>query len=227
MNREAAKEMEDEEVTDGSTPETAEERRGKEGGGSRAPKAKAGATSAEEGGSAEGSESSPEVEEEIAAETELQAELDHLEEEFRSLKDRHLRLAADFENYRKRARSEMSESWSRAQADLVRKLLDALDDLERVAGVDSDESSVESVLEGVELVERKLARALEEAGVEVLEPEGELFDPKTMEAMLRVSADSEEDDDRVEQVLQKGYLLGDHLIRPARVSVSKYDEGGP
>ncbi len=166
---------------------------------------------------------SPEVAEEEAAGAELQEELDHLEDEFQSLKDRHLRLAADFENYRKRAQSEMSESWIRAQADLVRRLLDALDDLERVTALDPGESSVESVLEGVELVERKLLRAMKEAGVEVVEPEGEAFDPETMEAMMRVPAESEEDEDRVQQVFQKGYVFKGHLVRPARVSVMKAD----
>lgn len=170
------------------------------------------------------SERSPEVEEEEAAEAELEAELDHLQEEFDNLKDRHLRLAADFENYRRRAENEMNESWVRAQADLVRRLLDALDDLQRVTELESEETSVESVLEGVRLVERKLFRAMEEAGVEVVRPEGERFDPEVMEALMRVPAETEDDDDTVAQVIQKGYTFKGHLVRPARVSVRKYDE---
>ena len=167
--------------------------------------------------------SSPEFEEELEAEAELEAELDHLQEEFDSLKDRHLRLAADFENYRRRAENEMKESWIRAQADLVRRLLEALDDLQRVTDLDPEETSVESVMEGVDLVEKKLLQAMKDAGVEVVEPEGETFDPETMEAMMRVPAESEEDDDRVHQVFQKGYTFKGHLVRPARVSVLKYD----
>lgn len=166
-------------------------------------------------------EESPEVEEEREAEAELESELDHLQEEFDSLKDRHLRLAADFENYRRRAENEMKESWIRAQADLVRRLLDALDDLQRVTDLDSDETSVESVMQGVELVEKKLLQAMKEAGVEVVEPDGEPFDPEVMEAMMRVPAESDEDDDRVDQVFQKGYTFKGHLVRPARVSVRK------
>ncbi|MFW6199197.1 MAG: nucleotide exchange factor GrpE [Gemmatimonadota bacterium] len=166
---------------------------------------------------------SPEMEEEREAEEELRRELDHLEEEFDGLKDRHLRLAADFENYRRRAETEMTESWVRAQADLVRRLLDALDDLQRVSDLDPDETTVDAVVEGVELVERKLLQAMREAGVEVLEPEGEPFDPEVMEAMMRVPAESEEDDDRVDQVFQKGYTFKGHLVRPARVSVLKHD----
>ncbi|MDX1567202.1 MAG: nucleotide exchange factor GrpE [Longimicrobiales bacterium] len=166
---------------------------------------------------------SPEAEEERQAEEELRRELDHLEEEFEGLKDRHLRLAADFENYRRRAENEMTESWVRAQADLVRRLLDALDDLQRVSDLDPEETTVGAVVEGVELVERKLLQAMKEAGVEVLEPEGEVFDPEVMEAMMRVPAESEEDDDRVDQVFQKGYTFKGHLVRPARVSVLKHD----
>lgn len=166
---------------------------------------------------------SPEVEEEREAEEELRRELDHLEEEFAGLKDRHLRLAADFENYRRRAENEMTESWVRAQADLVRRLLDALDDLQRVSDLDPDETTVDAVVEGVELVERKLLQAMKEAGVEVLVPEGEPFDPEVMEAMMRVPTDSEGEDDRVDQVFQKGYTFKGHLVRPARVSVLKYD----
>lgn len=168
-----------------------------------------------------GEETSPERVEELEAEAELSEELDRLQTEFETLNDRHLRLAAEFENYRKRARSEMTEAWARAQADLVRRLLDSLDDLERVSAQDPEAATVESVIEGVDLVEKKLRRALEEAGVEALEPEGEPFDPGTMEAMLSVPADDPDQDETVARVLQKGYLFKDHLVRPARVSVYK------
>ena len=163
----------------------------------------------------------PEEMEEREAEEELAAELDRLQAEFETLNDRHLRLAAEFENYRKRARGEMTEAWSRAQADLVRRLLDSLDDLERVTEQDPDTTAVESLLEGVELVEQKLRRALKDAGVEELTPVGEPFDPEIMEAMLSVPAEEPEQDETVAQVLQKGYLFKDHLVRPARVSVYK------
>lgn len=166
-------------------------------------------------------ETTPEEAEEREAEEELAGELDRLQAEFEELNDRHLRLAAEFENYRKRARGEMTEAWSRAQADLVRRLLDSLDDLERVSELDPDATTVETVMQGVDLVEQKLRRALEEAGVQAVEPEGEAFDPEIMEAMLSVPAEEPEQDETVAQVLQKGYLFKDHLVRPARVSVYK------
>ena len=119
----------------------------------------------------------------------------------------------------------MTEAWGRAQADLVRRFLDVLDDLERVALLDpADEAvTVEVIVEGIDLVERKFLRALEEAGVDILNPMGDPFDPEVMEAMMRAPAESEEDDDCVAGVLAKGYRLKKHLIRPARVSVFKSD----
>jgi molecular chaperone GrpE len=166
---------------------------------------------------------SPETREEIRAEEELSEALDRLQTEFTDLNDRHLRLAAEFSNYRRRQETEMSEAWGRAQADLVRRLVDVLDDLQRVSRLDpADEAvSVETIVEGVDLVERKFLRVLAEAGVEVIHPEGEAFDPEAMEAMMRVPAESEEDDDLVAGVFQSGYRLKGHLVRPARVSVFK------
>jgi molecular chaperone GrpE len=139
------------------------------------------------------------------------------------LHDRHLRLRAEFDNYRRRAQGEMMESWVRAQADLVRRLLDPIDDIKRVSALDLSNATVEAIMEGVDLVERKVMRALEEAGLKEIDPEGEPFDPNIMEAMMRVPAESPEDDDRVHQVFLKGYLLKGHLVRPARVSVLKHD----
>ena len=173
-----------------------------------------------------GPASSPEAELEQAAEADLTSELDHLQSEFDSLNDRHLRLAAEFSNYRKRAENEMTEAWGRAQADLLRRFLDVLDDLQRVSALDpaSEVVSVQSVVEGVDLVERKFARALEEAKVDVVDPApGSPFDPKTMEAVLSVPATESDQDDTVDQVFQRGYRFRNHLVRPARVSVRKHE----
>ena len=136
--------------------------------------------------------------------------------------DRHLRLAAEFNNYRRRVEQERVDTWGRAQADLLGRLLDVLDDLQRVAGLDLTNTTVDGIMEGIDLVERKFLRALEDAGAEIIDPEGESFDPQTMEAMMRVPAESEDDDDRVAQVFQKGYSLKGHLVRVARVSVLKH-----
>lgn len=150
-------------------------------------------------------------------------EVEALRGELDSLNDRHLRLAAEFENYRRRAQTQLGESGVRAQASLVGTLLEVLDDFERMTSLEPEAASVESVLEGVAMVERKLTHLLEEAGLEALDPQDEPFDPNAMEAMTRVPADSPDDDDVVDQVFQKGFRFGGHLVRPARVSVRKFD----
>ena len=145
-----------------------------------------------------------------------------LKEERDQIKDQHLRLAADFGNYRRRTEDRLRQRWNRAQADLVGRLLDPLDDLRRVTALEPESTaSVDAIVEGVDLVERKFFRALEEAGVEVVDPQGERFDPNTMEAMMRMATDEDEDDDTVAQVFQRGYTMKGILIRPARVSVFK------
>jgi molecular chaperone GrpE len=151
------------------------------------------------------------------------SQVEELREELQALNDRHLRLAAEFDNYRKRSQAELGSSGVRAQAALVQNLLEVLDDFHRVTSMDPDGATVESLLEGVGMVERKLHRILEEAGLEPLEPENEPFDPNEMEAMVRVPTDSPDEDDTVDQVLQTGFRFRGRLVRPARVSVRKYD----
>jgi len=160
--------------------------------------------------------------EDVATGEALDEELLQLREDFEGLNDRHLRLAAEFNNYRRRVEAERLDVWSRAQAEVVRRFVEVLDDLQRVAGLDLENATVEAIMEGIDLVERKFVRVLSDLGVEVLDPVGETFDPERMEAMMRVPAESEEDDDRVSQVFQKGYMIGGSLIRPARVSVHKH-----
>ncbi len=148
--------------------------------------------------------------------------LAELRSEFDELNDRHLRLAAEFTNFRRRSEQERRESWSRAQADLLGRLLDVLDDLERVAALDTSSATVDAIMEGIDLVERKFVRALGETGVEVIDPAEQPFDPERMEALMRVATEDEDLDDHVAQVFQKGYELKGVLVRPARVSVYKH-----
>ena len=152
-----------------------------------------------------------------------ETELATLRAEFEELNDRHLRLVAEFNNFRRRSEQERLSAWARAQADLVSDLLDVLDDIQRVADLDLSNATVEAIMEGIDLVERKFLRQLTEAGVEVIEPTGEPFDPERMEAMMRVPAEEDEQVDTVAQVFQKGYSLKGILVRPARVSV--YTQG--
>jgi len=147
---------------------------------------------------------------------------DALASELAALQDKHLRLVAEFNNYRRRSEQERLGAWSRAQGDLLAKFLEVLDDLARVAQLDLSNATVEAIMEGVDLVERKFLRILEDAGVEVIDPAGQPFDPSRMEGVMRMPAEAREQDDTVAQVLQKGYALKGTLIRPARVAVFKH-----
>jgi molecular chaperone GrpE len=149
--------------------------------------------------------------------------LESLQSEMSVLQDRHLRLAAEYDNYRKRSERERTESWGKAQAELVKRLLDVLDDLQRVAQFDEATTTVHALHEGVELVEKKMRSALESAGLTTIDAEGQRFDPGTMEALMTVPAASAEEDEHVADVFQKGYRFQNNLVRPARVRVKKYE----
>ncbi len=160
-----------------------------------------------------------------AIQEELEGEREQLERaaaEIQALRDRHLRLAAEFDNYRKRTERERTESWTRAQAQLVEQLLDPLDDLDRVAQLDADSSREEALLQGVQLVRRKLLRALEAAGLETIDAAGQPFDPERHEALMMVPTEVRDEDDTVADVFQKGYSFKGILLRPARVQVRKH-----
>ncbi len=142
-----------------------------------------------------------------------------LTEQVEQLNDRYLRLAAEFDNFKKRMQRERSETWNRAQAEVVAAVLDTLDDLGRVAHLDPDATPARDLLAGIELVERKLLRELTSAGLERLGVSGEPFDPNNHEAVASLPAPDAEQDHRVAAVMQPGYRFGGSLLRPARVSV--------
>jgi alpha-beta hydrolase superfamily lysophospholipase/molecular chaperone GrpE (heat shock protein) len=151
----------------------------------------------------------------------IEQDMESLQREFSVLSDRHLRLAAEFDNYRKRVERERGDAWTRAQGDLVGRLLDTLDDLERVSA-HADTSMPDALLQGVQLVERKLRQVLEAAGLEPVDAEGARFDHNEMEAVAMVAAESPDDDDLVSDVFQRGYTFKGTLLRPARVRVMKH-----
>jgi molecular chaperone GrpE len=150
---------------------------------------------------------------------EERGEVDVLEQTTRE-RDEYLdalqRLKAEFENYRKRVSRDQSEFVTRATERLMKQLLPVLDDLERAleAAAEHEEAKLE---EGVRLVHRSLADALAKEGLVEVETEG-AFDPHMQEALLAQPSEAEEG--TVIQVLQKGYKLGDRVLRPARVVVS-------
>ena len=140
--------------------------------------------------------------------------------------DKYLRLAAEFDNYKKRSVKERTESHIRAQADLVAKLVDALDDLARFAHVDPAQTDAKTIHDGVDMVERKVWKQLDAIGVTRIDQAGVPFDPNQHEAVTMASAAAAAQDHTVGTVLQPGYKIGDALIRPARVIVLNW-QGGP
>ncbi len=154
---------------------------------------------------------------ELPAEPESEA-IRRLEFELTEARDRQLRLAAEFDNYRKRVSRERVEQSDRAQASFVTKLLDVLDDMDRLSA-EGAAGSPESMREAIGLVDRKLRKELEAAGVERIDPVGEPFDPSVHEAVSAVPPPRPDLDHTVSATFQTGYKFKGALVRPARVQV--------
>lgn len=157
----------------------------------------------------------------------VEQDLDALLADAHREKDEYLELArrtqADFENFRKRMAAEVQAAGVRGKSNLIREVVPALDDLERAlqaAGLDPEGDSEDGLAHGVLLVFRGLRETLARNGVETVDPKGEKFDPQWHEALSTVAVAGAESGTIVE-VMQKGYKLGDQLVRPARVVVSE------
>jgi molecular chaperone GrpE len=138
-------------------------------------------------------------------------------------RERYLRLAAEYDNYRKRSTKERQDAGTRAQADLVRQLIEALDDVARFAHVDPATTDAATVVQGVDMVEKKFMKALGGAGLEIINPVGETFDPALHEAVATEPTSAREDDHVVSRVYQPGYVFKSQLLRPARVVVKQWN----
>ena len=138
-------------------------------------------------------------------------------------RDKHLRLAAEYDNFRKRSVKERQEAGWRAQAEMVRGLIEALDDLSRFAHVDPSTVDASTIVQGVDMVERKMLKSLSGHGLEVVDPLDHPFDPKVHEAVGTEPALSPEDDHMVGKVYQRGYVFNGQLLRPARVVVKQWN----
>jgi molecular chaperone GrpE len=149
-----------------------------------------------------------------------QSEVDELARERDELVDTLQRLQAEFANYKKRALREQESLVSRAHERLVKELLPVLDDLARA--LEAAELHEEAKLEeGVRLVHRQLAEVLAKEGLAEIETNG-VFDPNVHEALLSQPSDAPEGS--VVEVIQKGYRLGDRVLRPARVVIAAPQE---
>ncbi|MGD2114852.1 MAG: nucleotide exchange factor GrpE [Acidobacteriota bacterium] len=160
-----------------------------------------------------------------SAEAEKRVDVARLEQELADLRDRSMRTLADFDNYRKRAERERQEAKRFALLEPMRDLLDVVDNLERAVAAPG---SVEDLRQGVEMILRQLDELLRRYGVTPVDAEGEAFDPTVHEAVASKESDAV-DEAVVDQEYQRGYLLHDRLLRPARVvvAVPVDAEGGP
>jgi molecular chaperone GrpE len=148
--------------------------------------------------------------------------ISELQRELTTERDKYLRLAAEFDNFRKRMMKERLEAEGRGQAELVKQLLDALDDIARFAHVDPQTTDSATLVEGVAMVEKKFDKTLRAAGLEPLNPKGEQFDPAFHEAVATEPTSKPDEDHTVSQVYQIGYAFKGQMLRPARVVVRQY-----
>ena len=152
-----------------------------------------------------------------------------LEREHAEMKDRLLRALAEMENLRKRTEREIADSRLYSVTSFARDLLVVADNMRRALETvppelrNTAESGVKALIDGVELTERELLKALEKNGVRQFTPQGEKFDPNVHQAMFEIPA-ATVPAGSVVQVVQPGYMIGDRVLRPALVGVSK---GGP
>lgn len=160
----------------------------------------------------------------VATGSEVGAEdtVERLEAALATERDKHLRLAAEFDNFRKRTVRERQEAGGRAQADLVSGLLEVLDDITRFADLDPSTVDSATVVQGVDMVERKIMKTLSGHGLEIVDPAGRPFDPAFHEAVATETAASKDEDHMVARVYQPGYLFRGQLLRPARVVVKQW-----
>ena len=156
------------------------------------------------------------IEADMAAQSERVAELST---ENADLLDSLKRLQAEFENYRKRMVKEQTRILETAEAELVRKLLPVIDNLERALANSGEGGKDDALRGGVAMVLEQVLEILEKEGLDVIDPGGEPFDPEHHEAMMVVETD-ECPEDTVTDVVQKGYRFNGRLLRPAMVHVS-------
>jgi len=150
--------------------------------------------------------------------------LQQLRSEIEELKDRQLRQAAEYENYKKRSMRETENAIKRAGDYSTASFLPLLDDIERTLKSAKENSNTDSLLEGIELIKSKFEKILEDNGVTPIESEGKKFDPEYHEAMM-VEEDSTLGNNIVIEEFERGFRHGDRILRPAKVKVNRRSDG--
>ncbi len=162
----------------------------------------------------------------------LEAQVGELQEQVAALKDKYLRAHAEMENTRRRAERDVADARNFSIAGFARDMLSVADNLGRAlqavdpAMREAADETLKALLEGVELTSRELAKTLEKHGVRLLDPMGQKFDPNFHQAMFEIPDDSVPAG-TVKQVIQHGYAIGERVLRPAMVGVTKSQPKAP
>ncbi|WP_308602105.1 nucleotide exchange factor GrpE [uncultured Fibrobacter sp.] len=166
-------------------------------------------------------ETSPEQPaEEKTPESQAEAEIESLKSQLNESKDRYVRLMAEFDNYRRRTAKEQLDIIETANAKLLEKLSEVLDNFERASHPDNNkQKDYDSFAKGIQMIHDQFAKILSDAGLEQLDPVGEPFDPNIHDALMNQPSDTVPES-HVVQVFQKGYRLKNKLLKTAKVIVS-------
>ena len=156
----------------------------------------------------------------VASGETAQADRSAAEQERNELRDRLLRVTADFDNFRKRTERERRDLSDAVAGDIITDILPAVDDLERALAIPAGGEGGEAYRRGVELIHRRLLDTLRKRGVEPIESIGADFDPNWHEAVAHDPADGRRDGE-ITAELRRGYRIGQRLLRPAQVKVAK------
>jgi len=159
----------------------------------------------------------PEIGEVEAPEDTPPATASKTEAELADLKDKYLRLAAEFENYKRRTTKERADLFKTANQELMMALLPVLDDFDRARHHTQDTEDANAVRESIDIIHNKLQKTLSQKGLAPMEAKGGAFDPDLHEAITQIPAPSEELKGKIVDEVEKGYYLGDKVIRHAKV----------
>ena len=161
-------------------------------------------------------ENAEKTDENAAAETKKDPE-----SEIKELNDKYLRLYSEFDNYRKRTMKEKSEIIKSAGEEVFKAVLPVIDDMERAIKANEKVEDVNVIKEGIQLIFNKLKNSTQQKGLTAFDSIGQAFDPDIMEAITHIPATSPEQKGKVIDEIEKGYKLGDKVIRFAKVVIAQ------
>ncbi|MGY3766889.1 nucleotide exchange factor GrpE [Vagococcus vulneris] len=150
-----------------------------------------------------------------------EAKINEVENELKDMEDKFLRAQAEIANMRNRNKKEREDAAKYRAQDLAKSLLPALDNLDRALAIEATDEHGESMKKGIEMVRESVIHALNESNVEEIEALGQPFDPNLHQAVQTVPCEDGQEPDEIVQILQKGYILKDRVLRPTMVVVTQ------